>query len=65
MHATTATLKQIKAGDYIKRKIDAKTVYIKGTYDRATKSFSCIDTEDICREVFIKADKLVFVGFTY
>ena len=65
MHATTATLKQIKAGDYIKRKIDAKAVYIKGAYDRATKSFSCIDTEDISREVFIKADKLVFIGFTY
>ena len=61
----TLSLKNVKPGDYIKRKADAKGTYIKGSYDRATKSFSCIDVEDICREVFIKADKAVFVGFTY
>ena len=65
MQATTLTLKQVKAGDYIKRKIDAKAVFIKGVYDRATKSFSCIDTEDMNKEIFIKANKLVFIGFTY
>ncbi len=65
MYATTLTMKQVKSGEYIKRKIDAKAVYIKGAYDRATKSFSCIDADDICKEIFIKADKLVFVGFTY
>ena len=59
------TLKSVKPGDYIKRKVDSKAVYIKGTYDKASKSFSCVDVEDICREVFIKADKAVFVGFTY
>ena len=61
----TLALNQVKSGEYIKRKIDAKTVYIKGAYDKASKSFSCIDTEDICREIFIKANKPVFVGFTY
>ena len=61
----TLSLKNVKPGDYIKRKADAKGTYIKGAYDRATKSFSCIDVEDICREVFIKADKAVFIGFTY
>jgi len=61
----TVALNKVKSGDYIKRKIDAKAVYIKGAYDRTTKSFSCIDVEDICKEIFIKADKLVFVGFTY
>ena len=65
MHATTLTMKQVKSGDYIKRKIDAKAVYIKGAYDRATKSFSCIDADDMNKEIFIKADKIVFVGFTY
>ena len=59
------TLKSVKPGDYIKRKADSKAVYIKGAYDKASKSFTCIDVEDICREVFIKADKAVFVGFTY
>lgn len=61
----TVTLKSVKPGDFIKRKADAKSIYIKGAYDRTTKSFSCVDVEDICREIFIKANKAVFVGFTY
>ena len=60
-----AKLLTVKPGEYIKRKADSKTIYIKGAYDKASKSFSCIDVEDICREVFIKADKPVFIGFTY
>ena len=52
-------------GDYVKRKADAKTVYIRGDYDRATKSYSLTDCDDMNREIFVKADKRVFVGFTY
>lgn len=58
-------IRDIKAGEYFKRKADAKTVYVKGHYDRATKSFSATDTEDISREIFIKASKPVFIGFDY
>lgn len=58
-------IRDIKTGEYFKRKADAKTVYVKGQYDRETKSFSAIDTEDISREIFIKASKPVFVGFDY
>jgi hypothetical protein len=60
-----AKLSTVKPGDYIKRKADSKAIYIKGAYDKASKSFSCTDVEDICREIFIKADKPVFIGFTY
>jgi hypothetical protein len=59
------TIKAVKQGEYIKRKADAKTVYIKGTYDRSTKSFECTDTDDINKQIYIKADKPVFIGFTY
>lgn len=59
------TIKSVKPGDYIKRKEDAKAVYIKGAYDRASKSFECTDTDDINRVIYIKADKTVFIGFTY
>lgn len=58
-------IKSVKPGEYIKRKADAQTVYIKGAYDRATKSFECTDTNDINRQIYIKANKPVFVGFTY
>ena len=61
----TLTIKMVKAGDYIKRKADAKGIYMKSDYDRASKSYACVDVEDICRVVYIKATKAVFVGFTY
>jgi hypothetical protein len=59
------TLRNVKPGDYVKRKSDAVKVYIKGDYDRATKSFELKDVEDINRCVYVKADKAVFIGFTY
>jgi hypothetical protein len=59
------TLKSVKPGDYVKRKSDSKAVYIKGDYDRTTKSFELKDVEDINRCVYVKADKIVFIGFTY
>ncbi len=59
------TIKNVKPGDFVKRKADSKAVYIKGAYDRTTKSFELQDTEDMNRFVYIKADKLVYVGFTY
>lgn len=59
------TLKSVKPGDYVKRKSDSKAVYIKGAYDRTTKSFELIDTDDINRVVYVKSDKIVFIGFTY
>jgi len=58
-------LKNVKPGDFVKRKADSKAVYIKGAYDRTTKSFELIDTDDINRVVYIKATKPVYIGFTY
>lgn len=60
-----AKIKDLKKGEFIKRKADSNKVYIKGDYDRATKSFSCVEYEDINHEIFIKADKIVFYGFTF
>lgn len=59
------TIKSVKNGEYIKRKADAKTIYIKGEYIRSLKGFECADVSDINKTIVIKADKLVFVGFTY
>ncbi len=55
-----------KAGEnFIKRKPDAKAVYVVNHYDKASKTFSCSDYDDLNKEIFIKADKTVFVGFTF
>lgn len=63
-----AKIKDLKKGEYIKRSIKrqpSNEIYIKGDYDRATKSYSCIAFYDINKEIFIKADKEVFYGFTF
>lgn len=58
-------LKDLKQGDFFKRKQDAKTVYVKHHYDRASKTFSCSDIEDMNREIFLKSNVEVFIDFEY
>lgn len=58
-------LSDVKRGDYVKRKPDAKAVYKRGDFDRASKSYALADTDDMNREIFLKADTLVYIGFTY
>lgn len=58
-------LRDVEKGDYVKRKLGANKVYVKGDYDKATKRFSLIDCNDMNREIFVKADKVVYVDFTY
>ena len=58
-------LKDCKQGEYIMRKPNSKKVYIKHDYDRSTKRYSLMDTEDINRSIWLKGNTLVFIGFTY
>ena len=58
-------LSDLKKGEYIKRKADARKVYRKGDYIRSEKTFSCMDTDDISREILLKGDTMVYVGFDY
>ena len=52
-------------GDLIKRKPEAKEVYIINHYDEETDSYSCSAWSDMNKEIFIKSNKLVYVGFTF
>ena len=61
----SVAIRDIKPGEYFKRKPDAKTVYVRGHYDPATKAFSATDFNDVCREIFIKASKPVFINFDF
>ena len=58
-------LKDVKPGDFLKRKPDAVAVYTRGAYDRSTKRFACGDWSDINREIYLRGDALVWVGFTF
>ena len=62
---TTKALRDVKPGEYFKRKPDARAVFVRGAYDRSLKRISATDFDDFCRELFIKPDAIVFVGFTF
>jgi hypothetical protein len=52
-------------GDYIKRTPTAKGVYVRGEYVKQKKSFACHAFDDISKVIYIKANKVVFVDFTF
>jgi hypothetical protein len=41
------------------------TVFIRGEYDRESKTYSLASTEDACREVFVKKTAKLIAGFSY
>ncbi len=59
------TLRNVKPGEFVRRKADAKKTYVKGAYDKASKAFSLTDFDDINREIFVKASATVYVGFDF
>jgi hypothetical protein len=58
-------LRNVPKGEFVRRKEGAKTTYRKGEYDRSMKAYCLTDWEDNSRDIYIKADKLVHVGFTF
>jgi len=58
-------LADLKKGEVFKRKENAKTIFIKGHYDRGSKTYSASDTLDMNREIFLKGSTVVFTGFDY
>lgn len=65
LHMQTITAKDCAKGEFVKRKPDAKTVYIRGEYDRASKRYSLQDFNDTSREVWVKASTPLFIGFDF
>ena len=58
-------LKDAPLGEFVKRKPDAKGVYTRGEFDRTTKRYTLIDEMDISREVYLKGETIVYIGFDY
>ena len=58
-------LKDVKRGEYIKRKPDTNKVFTKGEYDREFKKYRCDDQDDISRDILLRGNTTVYVGFTY
>ena len=62
-------LRHLNVGDLVKRKPNAKAVYVINHRNKATKTrpaeYSLSDYEDMNREIFLKEDTIVYTGFTY
>ena len=59
-------LKDVKKGEFIKRKADSKKVYTRGDYDRAYKRFTCDDWDEYQPiTVYLKGNTPVFIGFDF
>ena len=59
-------IRSLKQGDYFRRKLTAKTEFIREHYNRKCKwegaaNFCCSDTEDMNRLIYLKPSTLVFV----
>lgn len=63
------TIKDIKKGEYFTLKDIAEPkesqVYVRGEYDKSSKSYSCYKFSDVNSERFFKGSKVVFTGFTF
>lgn len=62
--ATAIPIEQTKPTDFVMIP-GSKVVYKRGHYDRASKSFSLTNCDDMNAERFVKRGRVVFVGFTY
>lgn len=59
-------LKNIKAGEFFKRKADANKVYQRAEYCRDVKKYQCDDCSDVWGNgIQLKGNTIVFIGFDY
>jgi hypothetical protein len=58
-------LRKVKEGGYFKRKPTAAAEYIRNHYNRKDQfgpaNYSCTDSEDMNREIFLKPSTIVYV----
>lgn len=63
------TLKNLKKGEFFTLKPieypNENQVYIRGDYDRSSKSYSCHKYGDVCAERMIAGSRKVFTEFVF
>lgn len=65
------TIKDLKVGDYFTLKgygeqdVPERAVWVRGEYDRTSKTYSCCKFNDMCHEHFFKGAKVVFTDFIF
>jgi hypothetical protein len=58
-------VEDLPLGEYVRRKADSAKVYIRGAYDRSTRTYELEDCSDCSRSISVKRGTVLFYGFTY
>lgn len=58
-------LHEVKPGDFVKRKPDAKTVYVRGHFLHGENRYSLSDFDDVNREIFLDRETPVYIDFIF
>jgi|TARA_R100000655_G_scaffold66217_1_gene104690 hypothetical protein len=58
-------IENVKKGEFVRRKLDAKTTFTKQGYCRFEKKYQLDDYEDINRCIYLTKGTDVYVGFDY
>jgi uncharacterized protein YgiM (DUF1202 family) len=63
---TAQVVSKVAKGEYVRfADTDNAPVWVRGEYDRDSKSFSFTSFNDTNKERFAKGTKTVFIGFTF
>lgn len=61
-----AYVSNLTKGDIFKLSAtETAPIWVRGDYDRSSKTYSCYQWEDVNRETFLKATRRVYTGFTF
>ena len=58
-------LHEVKPGDFVKRKPDAKTVYVRGHFLHGENRYALSDFDDVNREIFLDRQTPVYIDFIF
>ena len=58
-------LKDVKRGEFFKRKASSSIVYVRGEYERSSKKYSCYKFDDVNSKIFLKGSTEVYTDFTF
>ncbi len=61
----TKTVRELKLGEFFKRKAESNKVYIRDAYMHGSKRFACPCFDDMGSIMYFKPDTVVYVGFTF
>lgn len=51
--------------DYGEQEVKENVVWVRGEYDRSSKTFSCVKFEDVNHEHFFKGNKVVYTDLYF